>query len=148
MGDYFRSQQLVLFLIPKFIKVSDQQTKCGQQYHIIDNIAQSNSPFRNSQPKIKTGCCRRHHPKKAHRDRIKNFSEIPLHFRVPALFHSKNLIQQGTAQSSYGINKLLNATESPLKTLKSTLAVMPFTFPWSLCCQKDQLRSIRGCSCW
>src|SRR5439155_20937511 len=44
----------------------------------------------------------------------------------------------------YCNSKSLNCVESPLKTLKSTLPLIPFTFPVSLYCQKTQLRTIRG----
>lgn len=60
------------------------------------------------------------------------------------IFAKKIFISGSIAVEFYFKSSALNAVESPLNTLKSTAAAIPFTLPLSLCCQKSQLRVTLG----
>ncbi len=140
MGDHLRSQQLS-FTLPCSQKKTDQQDKRDQQDHIEDHNSIQRPFPRIGQVKIETGSECSEQPGQSHRNGIDNSAEKTRYLRIPALFHidCRSIPTQGISNS-------LKSRESPLNTLKSTFAIIPFTFPWSLCCQNDQSRLIRGCS--
>ena len=90
----------------------------------------------NRQVKIQTGSGKYEKPHEEVDKRIDNLHEVSFDIRIPALVV---FIHGGQ-----GTNNALKSSESPLNTLKSTLPLMPFTLPVSLCCQKLQSRLMRG----
>ncbi len=64
---------------------------------------------------------------------------------IDLMIFAKNILISGSITAEfYFKSSALNAVESPLNTLKSTAAAIPFTLPLSLCCQKSQLRVTLG----
>ena len=132
------------FLFPGSEVISDEHEKAAQKKYIIQDIPNSQTVFGKQQSVVNAEGHIDHHPHNSKKNRPGNFAEKCFGFGLNAAH--KILSEQKLVKPVQFIKIFLNSDESPLNTLKSTLVYMPFTLPFSLCCQKLQLRAMRGCS--